>query len=210
MPVAVLLADEYAFVRKTLRRALEGDGFLVVAETADGSEAVRLVEEHRPDIALLSLTLPRLNGLDAARAIVRRSPRTRPVLLTVHTEQAYAREAFRVGVRGLAVKGRVHDVVEALRTVARGDVYGGAGVSGSPGVPASEASESPPEDPLTTREREVLRLAAEGHKAKAIASALGISVKTVEAHRGNIMKKLSIHDTAGLVRYAIRQGLIRP
>jgi DNA-binding NarL/FixJ family response regulator len=169
-----------------------------------------MAEELRPDLAVLDLTMPLLNGLDAAREILQRSPRVRPILLTVHTEEHYVLEALRAGIRGYVLKTQAAaDLAQAIREVARGQIYLSPGIS-EVVVQAYLSGTGLPPDPLTPRERQVLQLIAEGKTTREIAQTLGVSVKTAESHRSRIMKKLRIRSTAGLVRYAIRRGLIQP
>ncbi len=210
MPTRVLLADDHLIVRQGLKALLEREGFEVTGQVSNGQEAVQLARELGPDVAVLDFTMPLLNGLDAARDILRDCPRTRVILLTVHTEDHYVLEALRAGIRGYVVKTQAAaDLVGAIQDVTRGLVYLSPVVSQTV-VQAYIARTELPHDPLTPREREVLQLVAEGHTTKEIAQRLGISVKTAETHRTHIMEKLEIHDTAGLVRYAIRRGLIQP
>jgi DNA-binding NarL/FixJ family response regulator len=151
-----------------------------------------------------------LNGLDAAREIVRASPRTRPILLTMHSEHPYVIAALRGGIKGYVLKSQAAtDLVQAIQEVSRGKFYLSTGVSRAVIEPYL-AKTGAPVDPLSPREREVLQLVAEGKTTKEIGGILGVSVKTAEAHRTRIMKKLDIHATAGLVRYAIRRGLVQP
>jgi len=189
---------------------LERAGFKVVGEASDGQEAVRRVRDLGPDVAVLDLAMPLLNGLDAAREIVRVAPRTRPIVLTVHSEEPYVMKALRVGVKGYVLKTQAApDLVQAINEVSRDRLYLSPGISRAV-VEAYLAKTELPPDPLSPREREVLELVAEGKTTKEIARILGVSVKTAEAHRTRIMAKLDIHETAGLVRYAIRRGLIHP
>jgi two-component system response regulator NreC len=209
MPTRILLADDHQIVRQGLRALLENEGFAVMAEASDGHEAVRLAQTLKPDVSVLDVTMPQLNGLDAARAILRASPTTKTVLLTMHTEDRYVSEALKAGVRGYVLKSQASaDLVQAIREVARGMTYLSPGVSRAV-VDAYLAKTDLPPDPLTLRERQVLQLVAEGKTTKEVAAMLGVSVKTAESHRTRIMAKLNIHETAGLVRYAIRNGLIQ-
>jgi DNA-binding NarL/FixJ family response regulator len=209
MSQSVLLADDHPIVRQGLHALLEREGLDVVAEAADGHEAVSLAREHRPDLAVIDLVMPRLNGLGAALQIQRESPGTKSILLTMHTERQCVLEAMRNGLRGYVIKTQAAaDLVQAIREVGRGTVYLSPGVSGTL-VEAYLSKTEPPEDPLTPREREVLQLVAEGRTTKEIAQLLNLSVKTAETHRTRTMRKLEIHDTAGLVRYAIRRGWIQ-
>ena len=182
----------------------------MVAEAADGHEAVRLAGDLRPDVAVLDFAMPLLNGLDAAREIRRRSPGTRLILLTVHTEDHYVLEALHAGVHGYVVKTQAAaDLVQAIREIRGNAMYLSPTISRAV-VEASFDKANPPGDMLSSRERQVLQLVAEGKTTKEIASVLGISIKTADSHRARIMRKLDIHDTAGLVRFAIRRGLIHP
>ncbi len=210
MAIRVLLADDHVIVRQGLKALLDKEGLEVVGEVADGQQAVRMVREHKPDVAVLDLSMPLLNGLDAAREILKMSIRTKPMLLTMHTEDHYVLEALRAGVRGYVMKNHSReDLVRAIVQVARGEVYLSPGIS-EVVVQAYLNKSDYSSDPLSGRERQVLQLVAEGNTTKKVASLLGLSVKTAESHRTRIMEKLDIHETAGLVRYAIRRGIIQP
>ena len=210
MRIRILLADDHMMVRQGIRALLEKEGFEVVAEAMDGRDAVRLAEKLKPDVAVLDIAMPLLNGIDAAREIRRVSPRTKTTLLTVHEENQYVVEALRAGVTGYVVKTKAaEDLVKAIREVSLGAVYMSPGVSRE-AVRAYLDGTEPSNDGLTPREREVLQLVAEGKTTKEVAAVLGISVKTAESHRSRIMEKLDIHETASLVRYAIRLGVIQP
>ena len=210
MPTRILLADDHQIVRQGLKALLEREGFAVVAEVADGQEAIRAARERCPDVAVLDFGMPLLNGLGAAREILQACPRAKAILLTMHTEDHYVLEALQAGVKGYVVKTQAAaDLIRAIHEVLRGMMYLSPGVSQAV-VEAYLAKSELPVDPLTPREREVLQLVAEGKSTKEIAQLLGISFKTAESHRTRIMKKTSIHETAGLVRYAVRRGLIQP
>ena len=210
MPLQILLADDHVIVRQGLKALLEREGFQVAAEASNGHEAVRLAREHCPDVAVLDFAMPGLNGLDASREVRRIDPKTKCILLTMHAEDRYVLEALRAGVKGYVLKSHAAaDLVKAIQDVCRGTVYLSSGISQAV-VDAYLAKTELPPDPLTPREREVLQSVAEGKTTKEIAGLLGISVKTAESHRTRIMQKLDIHQTAGLVRYAIRQGLVQP
>lgn len=209
MPLSVLLADDHQIFREALRVVLEREGFNVLAEARDGREAVQLAYTLRPDIAVLDLLMPVLNGLDAAQEIVKVSERTRLVLLTMYTDDHYIIGALRAGVRGYVIKTQAaQDLLQAIRAVNDGMTYLSPGVSRAL-VDAYLTHKPPGISPLTTRERQVLQLVAEGRTSKEIADCLTLGVKSVESYRTRIMQKLDIHHTAGLVRYAIREGLIQ-
>ena len=210
MPTRVLLADDHSLIRQALRTLLERQGFQVVSEASNGQEALRSMEKTQPDVAILDIGMPVLNGVDAARELVKSSPKTKVILLTQHDEDQYVMEALRVGVRGYVLKSQAaEDLVHAIQEVCRGSVYLSPNVS-SAVVDAYLSKTYASPDPLSGRERQVLQLIGEGKSTKAIATHLGISVKTAESHRARLMKKLDIHETATLVRYAIRRGLIQP
>jgi len=206
----VLIADDHPLIRQGLRALLEQHGFTIVGEAADGREATQLAQELEPDVAVLDLAMPLLNGLDAAREITRTSRRTKTILVTVHTADQYVLAALQAGVRGYVLKSQATaELVQAVQEVMRGGRYLSPGISEAV-VQAYLAKTDLPADPLTPREREVLQLIAEGKRTKDIAGLLGVSVKTIESHRTRLMEKLDIRQTAGLVRYAIRRGLIQP
>jgi len=208
MAVRVVLADDHEIVRQGLRVLLEREGFQVVGEAANGHDAVKLCEANHPEIAILDLSMPLLNGVDAAREIMKSNLRTKVVLLTMHTEDHLILESLRAGVTGYVLKTKAaSELVQALRAVCRGEMFLTQSISRTI-VQAFLQNTPVPGNPISDRERQVLQLVAEGKTTKEIASLLGISVKTAESHRSNLMEKLNIHDTAGLVRYAIRIGLI--
>jgi DNA-binding NarL/FixJ family response regulator len=210
MPIRILLADDHEIVRQGFRALLERAGFEVAGEAADGQAAVRLAQSLKPDVAVLDLAMPLLNGLDAARVILRECPSTRVVLLTMHTEEHQIVAALRAGVRGYLLKTQAaEDLVQAIRDVAQGEIYLSPRVS-RVFVEGYLSRDEPVSDPLSPRERQVLQLVAEGKTSKEVASLLDLTVKTAESYRSRIMEKLDIHETAGLVRYAIRTGLIQP
>lgn len=213
MRISTLLADDHVIVRDGLKNLLLREGFDVIAEASDGQEAVRLAKEFRPAIAVLDIFMPLLNGLDAARQINKISPQTKTILLTMYNEDQYVLEALKAGVCGYVLKTQAsQDLVQAIRKVSQGSIYLSPAVTGAVVKAYLEQGEHPsaPSAPLTPREREVLQLVAEGKSTKEIAQILEIGVKTAETHRTNVMKKLDIHEAAGLVRYAIRHGLIQP
>jgi DNA-binding NarL/FixJ family response regulator len=205
-----LLADDHALVRQGLLVFLERHGFQVVGEASDGQEAQRRAAKTLPDVAILDISMPVLNGIDAARELKKCSPKTRVILLTKHDEDQYVAAGLRAGVRGYVLKSQVaSDLVQAIQEVCRGSVYLSPNIS-STVVDAFLSKADTPPDPLSGRERQVLQLIGEGKSTKEIAAQLGVSVKTAESHRARLMRKLDIHETASLVRYAIRHGLIQP
>jgi DNA-binding NarL/FixJ family response regulator len=210
MPITLLLADDHQLVRQSLISLLEHEGFDVLGEASDGRTAVRLVQELSPEIAVLDMVMPGLNGIDAARQIQRVSPRTKSILVTMYAERQYVVQALRAGIRGYVLKSQgARDLIQAIREVHNGAVYLSPKVS-ELAVDLSLGRAEAEADPLSPREREVVQLIAEGLTTKEVASVLGISVKTAEAHRINSMRKLDVHETASLVRYAVRQGLVQP
>ena len=210
MPIRVILADDHLLVRQGLRLVLEQEHIEVLGEASDGLEALRLIQELQPEIAVLDLDMPGLDGLGVLRETARLSPQTRTIILTRHMEEPYAVEALRIGARGYVLKTQAStDLVSAIRHVDRGEVYLSPKISKAV-VQAYLTNVEGPHGQLSVRERQVLQLVGEGHSTKKIASLLGISVKTVDTHRTKVMEKLDIHQTAGLVRYAIRNGLLEP
>jgi len=210
MALRVVLADDHMVLRQGVRALLERHGFDVVAEASDGKAAVALVRELQPDVAVLDIMMPLLNGIDAARQIVEAWPETRVVLLTALEQERLVTEAVRAGVRAIVLKTQAtEDLIQAIQQVSRGGFYVGAGVSQAV-VEACQAAAEKDRGRLTSRERQVVQLVAEGKSTKQVAALLAITPKTAEFHRARVMKKLNVHDVAGLVRYAIREGLITP
>lgn len=209
--LTIVLADDHEVVRQGFRSILEQAGFQVVGEASDGHEAVNLVRKLQPQLAILDLGMPVLNGIDAAYEIGKSSGgRTRIILLTMYSEQAYVMAALAAGVHGYVLKQKAaSSLIEAIHEVTAGNTYLSPDISRSV-VDAITTDSMPGADPLSPRERQVLQLVAEGMSTKAIADLLAVSVKTAESHRTRIMQKLEIHDTAGLVLYAIRKGIIQP
>jgi DNA-binding NarL/FixJ family response regulator len=206
----VLLADDHALVREGLKNVLLQDGFEVAAEVANGRDAVELARKLRPDVAVLDFSMPLLNGIDAARSMQSISPRIRTILLTMYKEEQYVMEALRAGIKGYVLKTQAAaDLLHAIHSVLEGGTYLSPGISENV-VRAALNKDEAILDPLTQREREVLQLIAEGKTNKEVSQQIGMSVKTVESHRRNVMVKLNIHETAGLVRHAIKIGLIQP
>jgi DNA-binding NarL/FixJ family response regulator len=210
VPLRVLLAEDEQIVRQGVRALLEQAGFEVVGEASDGREAIRLAEELRPDIAILDLAMPNMNGASAARELARVSPGIRTVVLTAHRGEEAVLAALEAGIKGYVLKTEATaDLTRALHEVARGHTYLSPGISETV-VDAWLSKRERPADPLTPRERQVLQLIAEGKTTKEVAQILGMSVKTAEFHRSRLMEKLDIHETASLVRYAIRKGIVQP
>ncbi len=204
----VLIADDHQIVRQGLRALLERAGHVVVAEAANGREAIQLATVHQADIAVLDMIMPVLNGVDSARELVRVAPQIRTILLTMVADRPYVIEALRAGAKGYVLKTQAaEDLVCAIDEVARGAVYISPVVAVSL-VDAVFDKDDSPGQKLTARELQILQLIAESKSTKEIARILNISFKTAESHRSRLMKKLDIHETAGLVRYAIRRGLL--
>jgi DNA-binding NarL/FixJ family response regulator len=211
-PIRVLVADDHSLMRAGLRLLIEEvKGISVIGEAGSGDEALRLIKELRPNVVLLDIQMPGLNGFEVLGKTVEEFPDVRVVILTVHQAEQYAAHALREGAAGYLPKTAASSELElAIRTVAAGGTYVSPELS--PGT-SSERIRSPIVPPtlrpeLTPRQHEVLRLIAEGLSTKDIALALRISAKTVETHRSQLMERLGIHDVAGLVRYAIRMGLV--
>lgn len=210
MAIRILVADDHALVRQGLKALLEKKGLQVVSEASDGQEALRLAQKNTPELAILDISMPVLNGVDTARELVKLSPRTKVILLTQHDESQYVTEALRAGVNGYVLKSQAADeLIHAISEVCRGSVYLSPKISRTV-VDAYLSKTQVSADPLSGRERQVLQLVGEGKSSKDVATQLGISVKTAESHRARLMKKLDIHETATLVRYAIRHGLVQP
>lgn len=210
MPIRAVLADDHVLVRQSLKSFLEKEGIQVAGEASDGQELIGVVSRLCPDVAVVDISMPLMNGIEAAGEIRRASPQTRTVLLTRHEEDQYVTEAIRMGVKGYVLKNQAAtDLVHAIHQVCRGGFYLSPGVSRAVVEAILSRTERPP-DPLTSRERQVLQLISEGKSTKDVACLLGISAKTAESHRVRLMRKLDIHETASLVRYAIRRGIIQP
>ena len=210
MRTRVLLADGEGVLRNGLTLLLRQRGYRIVAEARDGAAAVRHAQRHKPDLAVLEIVLPDMDGLDAAREISRVSPRTRVILLTALRSEHRVLQALRDGAKGFVLKVQpAAELLRALDEVRRGGTYVAPGLSAMV-AGAARTARALAGEPLTRRERQVLELVADGKKTKEIAPLLHISVKTVGFHRTRIMRKVNIHDTAGLVRYAVRSGLVTP
>jgi len=211
----ILLADDHGVVRKGLRLVLDAEPDLeVVAEARDGAEAVELAMSEEIHLAVLDVTMPRLTGIQAAREISRRSAAVRVLMLSMHDNERYFFEALRAGASGYVLKAAAdRDLVEACRAAMRGESFlypDAVGALVRDYLERVKAGEEVPDDPLTPRESEIVKLIAEGHTSREIAAALVISEKTVDRHRSNVLDKLGLRDRVDLTRYAIRRGLVEP
>ncbi len=212
-PIRVLLADDHELVRAGILALLQNLKLQVVAEASDGNEAVRLIGLHQPDVALMDIAMPGLNGLDATARIAQEFPNVKVIILSVHANVEYARRALRVGAAGYLLKNsRAAELDLAIQAVTRGEIYLSPAVARfiaadyAPG-PQGEAASL---ERLSHRQREILELLAKGFTRKQIAEKLMISPKTFDTYRAQLMEELGIHDVAGLVRYAARMGLLTP
>jgi DNA-binding NarL/FixJ family response regulator len=208
----VLLVDDHSLVRAGIRSLLEKmTGIEVVAEAGDGHEALELTKKHVPDVALMDISIPGLNGLEALARASKEFSKVKVIILSMHTNEEYVLQALRAGACGYLLKdAAVAELELALRAVTRGETYLSPRISKRVIVSYLEAlgNERPLREDLTPRQREIVQLIAEGKSTKEIAFLLNVSVKTVEAHRAQLMVRLGIHDVASLVRYAIRVGLV--
>lgn len=209
--IRVILADDHALVRAGIRLLLEQiDGVAVLAEAGDGREALDLIRLHEPDVVLLDIAMPKVNGLEVARDVVKNHPDVHVIILTVHETEEYAAHALRSGAAGFLPKSAASAELElALRTVKRGEQYLSPEIDKQKVCEQLQGSSSRPAGmDITPRQTEVLGMIARGFSTKDIARELDISAKTVETHRAQLMDRLRIYDVAGLVRYAIRTGLV--
>lgn len=213
-PIRVLLADDHGLVRSGIRVLLEDmEGIEVIGEAGEGWEVLRLIEAKPPDVVLMDISMPGLNGLAVTARVAKEFPHTRVLILSIHVSEEYVLRALRAGASGYLVKdASVSELELAIRAVDRGQTYLSPSVSRPVVADYMQlaSADAAPVDPLTPRQREILQLIAEGHSTKEIASKLDVSVKTAETHRAQLMERLAIHDVAGLVRYAIRIGLVTP
>ena len=222
--IRVLLAEDHALMRAGICALIQGlEGLVVVGEAGDGHEALRLIKKEKPHIVLADIAMPGLNGLDLTGRIVKECPNTRVIILSMHANEEYVLRALKSGAKGYVLKDAETAELElAIRSVMRGKTFLSPSISGHvihdylerlSGRKDKDDTNLPEPsryETLTPRQREILQMIAEGNTNKQIAQALNLSVKTVEAHRTQIMVRLDIHETAGLVRYAIRTGLISP
>jgi two-component system, NarL family, response regulator NreC len=210
--IRILLADDHRIVREGLRTLIErSDGMLIVAEAENGRQALQLAREHKPDIVIMDVTMPDLNGIDATRQVIKEVSGVRVIALSMHSDKHFVTGMFRAGVAGYLLKDCAADeLLHCIHVIRSGRIWISPGISGSI---IQEVLHPTRDDVLAAggelsgREREVLQLIAEGRSTKDIADSLCISVKTVETHRKNIMEKLDLHTVAELTKYAVRQGL---
>jgi two-component system response regulator NreC len=213
--IRILLADDHTVVRKGLRLLLEGHpGFAVVADAADGRAAVALAEQHAPDVVVMDVAMPGLNGIEATRQISAKMPQIAVVFLSMHSDESYVLKALKSGARGYLLKDSAEqDLINAVIAVSEGKAFFSPAISKMLVEDyMRQMQDRKVEDSyelLTTREREVLQLLAEGRNNKEVATVLNLSLYTVETHRGNILQKLNLHNQAELILYAIRKGVIR-
>ncbi len=214
MKTRVLLADDHVLVRAGIRALLDTmDDIEVIGEASDGREALALVGQHKPDVILMDISMSGLNGLDATAIVARDHPDTRVIILSMHAGESSVQQALGAGAAGYLLKeAAVAELPMAIRAVMEGNRFISPAVSAIvvDGFLSGRDREAGPLRTLTLRQREILQLLAEGRSAKEVAFALGLSVKTVETHRRQIMDRLQIFDLAGLVRFAIRSGLVSP
>lgn len=217
--IKVLLADDHTVVRQGIRSILNSESDIeVIAEAADGREALQTVEETSPDVAVMDISMPKLNGLEASRRILKSSPETKVILLSMYKEDEYAKEAVKTGVHGYILKDNaVEELTEAIRKVMNDEYCFAPAILKSiisslrEGLEeAQEESEEEKFEILTDREREILQLIAEGNTNEEIAQIISRSVETVRTHRANLMKKLEIHSVPDLVKFAVKKGIIMP
>ena len=213
--ITILLAEDHTIVREGFRKMLEMENDLqIVGEAEDGRQAVALVKKLRPEVVLMDIAMPLLNGLEATRQVLKALPATKVLVLSAHSDDAYVKSATESGAVGFLLKQTsAHEVCQAIREVQKGNTFFSPSVSRrrdrlNPPTPGRAGSLNKKAAQLTSREMEVLQLIAEGKANKETAAELGIGMKTVEKHREHLMQKLDIHDTAGLTRYAISMGII--
>ena len=214
MSTTIVVADDHRIVREGIRKLLETrEDFQVVGEASDGEEAVQMVLEKKPDVALMDIWMPRLSGIDATRRIGKRGLATKVLVLSMHESRTYVEEVLRAGAAGYIVKNAAsQDLLNAIDAVCSGASYLSPTITQQVVDAIARPGDAAPSGvaALTDREREVLQLIAEGLSSKEIAGMLGVSLKTVDSHRSNLMEKLDIHKVSGLVRFAIRAGLVEP
>jgi two-component system, NarL family, response regulator NreC len=207
--IKILLADDHTIVRQGLKLIISSHADLqVIGEAANGREVLELAEKLKPDVILMDVAMPELNGIEATRRLRDVSPRTKVLVLSMHKEAVYVREILKAGARGYILKDAIDtELISAIQSVARGDGYISPAISGTL-LSDYRQNITNPLDLLSSREREVLQLIAEGKTNKEVATRLNLSVYTVDSHRGKIMEKLNLHSTGELVRFAMKQGLV--
>jgi DNA-binding NarL/FixJ family response regulator len=213
-PIRILLCDDHLLIRASLKSLIgEFPGIDVVGEAGDGREALEHVARLRPNVVVMDIAMPGLNGLEATRRLVKEHPQVRVVMLSMHADESHVLQALRAGASGYVLKGSAPRELEmAIEAVARGEIFLSPAISKHVIDVYLNRAEGQTNslDLLTPRQREILQLIAEGKSSKQIAQMLDASVKTIESHRASLMERLDIHDVAGLVRYAIRHGLVSP
>ncbi|HYL33659.1 MAG TPA: response regulator transcription factor [Stellaceae bacterium] len=213
-PIRILLCDDHLLIRASLKSLIgEFPGIEVVGEAGDGREALEHVGKLHPNVVLMDIAMPGLNGLEATRRLVKDQPQVRVVMLSMHSDESHVLQALRAGASGYVLKGSAPRELEmAIEAVARGEIFLSPAISKHVIDVYLNRAEGQANslDLLTPRQREILQLIAEGKSSKQIAQLLEASVKTIESHRASLMERLDIHDVAGLVRYAIRHGLVSP
>jgi DNA-binding NarL/FixJ family response regulator len=203
--ISVLLVDDHSLVRRGFRRILEDDGMKVVGEASNGIEAIHMANELKPQVVVMDLSMPQLDGVQATKEIVKSLPDTQVLILSMHSDDNYVRNALDAGAKGYLLKSAIDvDLVGAIKVVSEGKRYIGSGLK----YVAHEQDDELHR--LTAREKQVLQLIAQGRSNKEIAALLELSVNTVSVHRANLMEKMNIHRTAELVLFAIRKGLVAP
>jgi DNA-binding NarL/FixJ family response regulator len=213
-PIRILLADDHTVVRKGLRLLLESQpDFQVIADAANGRETVALAERHTPDVVVMDVAMPELNGIEAARQISAKLPHTAIVFLSMHSDEGYVLKALKSGARAYLLKDSAeNDLINAVKAVREGKAFFSPAISKmlieDYMRQMQQRAVEDSYDLLTTREREILQLFAEGKNNKDVANMLNLSLYTVETHRSNILKKLNLHSTAELILYAVRKGVI--
>ena len=214
MPIRILLADDHHLFRQGLRRILESQpDFEVVAEAGSGLEAIDMAKEHQPDVAIVDIAMKELNGIEATAQLLRHTPRTAVLILSMYGDERYVLRAVRAGARGYILKDTLEEgLVQAIHALAAGQPYFSPSVAKifheAHALDLQEKRIDDRYELLTDRERQLYHLLAEGHSNKEIASRLGLSLHTVETHRGNILQKLNLHSGAELILYAVRKGVI--
>lgn len=212
MAIRVLLADDHKMMREGLKVLVNNEnGMDVVGEASDGHSVVRMIDKLKPDVVVMDVGMPNLNGIEATRQILHREDTIKVLALSMHSDRRYITEMLRAGAAGYLIKDAAFDeLAQAIRTIMKGQTYLSPEIAGTvvqEALQAVERKEDSPFSILTEREREVLQQLAEGYPTKEIAANLFVSVKTIETHRSHLMEKLNLHSVAELTKYAIREGL---